>query len=154
MSDDTESEKTAKFIAELRDVPREFNTVVVRRLLRAADLIESLQSQLKAQNGDEAKAAEIERLTRNLGEVSAAYVLQRLALFKIQKHRLRGRKTQAALIAEDVLEKTTTTTESCCNAPAGEHCSNQYGICVKHGGQPITGEGGITFGQLVDVFRK
>lgn len=46
--------------------------------------------------------------TRKLGEVSAAYLVLRLALQQITAHRLRGRKTQSALIAEDALAKTAT----------------------------------------------
>lgn len=52
------------------------------------------------------RALEVHRLTSNLGQVSSAYVVLRLALLKITPHRLRGRKTQAALIAEEALEKT------------------------------------------------
>jgi hypothetical protein len=57
---DTESGKAAEIVVELRYVPPGFNTIVVRRMLRAAALIESLQSQLKERSAS-AVAAEFRR---------------------------------------------------------------------------------------------
>lgn len=57
-------------------------------------------------NAAQDRALEVQRLTANLGQVSSAYIVLQLALLQIRMHRLRGRKTQAALLAEDALAKT------------------------------------------------